>query len=81
MIQLHDDFSRIWRKAWSFRLAILTGVLSAITVIMGVFVGCDTSALFMGVFILVSVAASVAGFATAAARLVAQPKMYQAEKR
>ena len=51
------------------------------TVIMGVFVSCDTSALFMGAFVLVSVAASIAGFATAAARLVAQPKMYQPEKR
>lgn len=80
-MNLLEDWRRIVKKAWSFRLAILTGVLSAITVIMGVFVSCDTSALFMGVFILVSVAASVAGFATAAARLVAQPKMYQAEKR
>lgn len=80
-MNLLEDWKRIVKKAWSFRLAILTGVLSAITVIMGVFVGCGTSALFMGAFILVSVAASVAGFATAAARLVAQPKMYQAEKR
>ena len=76
-----EDWKRIVKKAWSFRLAILAGVLSAITVIMGVFVSCDTSALFMGAFVLVSVAASVAGFATAAARLVAQPKMYQPEKR
>ena len=80
-MNLLEDWKRIVKKAWSFRLAILTGMLSAITVIMGVFVGCGTSALFMGAFILVSVAASVAGFATAAARLVAQPKMYQAEKR
>ena len=80
-MNLLEDWKRIVKKTWSFRLAILTGVLSAITVIMGVFVGCGTSALFMGAFILVSVAASVAGFATAAARLVAQPKMYQAEKR
>ena len=80
-MNLLDDWRLVVKKAWSFRLAIAAGVLSALTMIMGVFVSCDTSALFMGAFVLVSVAASVAGFATAAARLVAQPKMYQAEKR
>lgn len=74
MIQLHDDFSRIWRKAWSFRLAIIAGFLSAITVIMGVMVSCGSSPAFMLVFTVVSIAASVAGFAAAAARVTAQPK-------
>lgn len=74
MIQLHDDFSRIWRKAWSFRLAIAAGFLSAITVIMGVMVSCGSSPAFMLAFTVVSIAASVAGFAAAAARVTAQPK-------
>lgn len=73
-LQLHGEWKVIAAKAWSFRLAILAGVLSAITVIMGVFISCGTSALFMLVFIVTSVAASVAGFATAAARVTAQPK-------
>jgi len=74
MIRLHDDFSRIWRKAWSFRLAIAAGLLSAATVIMGVMVNCGASHIFMLAFTVVSILASVAGFAAAAARVTAQPK-------
>ena len=75
MIALHDDWHAILRKAWSFRLAIVAGFLSAVTVIMGVMVNCGTSPAFMVAFSVVSVLASVAGFAAAAARVVAQPKM------
>ena len=71
---LHDNWEMIAKKAWSFRLAIIAGLLSAITVIMGVMISCGTSRLFMAAFMLVSVAASVAGFACAAARVTAQPR-------
>jgi len=71
------DWKRIAKKAHSFRLAIVAGLLSAVTVIMGVLVSCGSSAMFMAAFTVVSIAASVAGFAAAAARVTAQPKMYQ----
>lgn len=74
MISKHPDFSRIWRKAWSFRLAIVAGLLSAVTVIMGVMVSCGSSPAFMLAFTVISIAASVVGFAAAAARVTAQPK-------
>ena len=74
LFNLHDDWKRIAKKAWSFRLAIVAGLLSAITVIMGVLVSCGSSALFMCAFTVVSIAASVTGFAAAAARVTAQPK-------
>jgi len=74
IIRLHDEWHFIIRKAWSFRLAIVAGLLSAITVIMGVLVSCGSSVLFMAAFTVVSILASVAGFAAAAARITAQPK-------
>ena len=74
-MNLLEDWHIVVKKAWSFRLAIAAGVLSALTVIMGVFVSCGSSPMFMVGFTLVSVAASVAGFAAAAARVTAQPRM------
>lgn len=74
MIQLHDDFSRIWRKAWSFRLAAVTGLLTAITAIMGVKITCGSSPMFLFAFMVVSIISSVAAFATGIARLIKQPK-------
>ena len=75
-MNLVHDWNRIAKKAYSFRLAIIAGLLSAVTTIMAVMVTRESDPLFLGAFIVVSMAASVAGFLAAAARLTAQPKMY-----
>lgn len=69
VVRLHSDWRRIIRKAWSFRLIVLAGVLSGVeTVIpyLGDFV--PEKGIFSGLTVLVTVAAALA-------RVVAQPKM------
>lgn len=78
-LNLVADWKRIVKKAISFKLAIIAGLLSSVVTIMAVFIGRDSSPLFFAVFVLLSVCASVACFATAAARVTAQPKMYAPE--
>ena len=71
----HDDWKDIVKKAWSVRLAAVAGLLSAVTVIMGVMVTCGSSRTFMLAFIIVSIMASIAGFSTGVARLMKQSDM------
>lgn len=73
-LKLLAEWRLVASKAWSFRLSILAGALSSVTVIMGVAITCGASLGYKLAFMAVSVAASVAGFAAAAARVTAQPK-------
>lgn len=73
-LRLLSEWRLVAARAWSFRLSILAGALSAVTVIMGVAITCGTSFGYKLAFVAVSIAASVAGFAAAAARVTAQPK-------
>ena len=74
--------TRVWnwraiiQKAWSFRLAITAGVLSAITAIMIVRLTPESSGLYMAALICVSVLSSVAGFSAGGARIVYQKKLH-----
>lgn len=69
-----EDWKMVLRFAWTVKLAILAGVLSAITVIMGVMISCGSSAIFMFWFIVVSVSATVVTFLIGPARIIEQPK-------
>ena len=69
-----DDWKQVLRFAWSVKLAVLAGVLSAITVIRGVMLSCGSGPLFMFWFIVVSVSATVVTFLIGPARIIEQPK-------
>lgn len=75
MNRVHD-WQRLLRYAWSVRLAVLAGALSAGTAIMACFLQ-GASVMFFVAFMFVSISASVAAFSAAGARVIAQPKMHQ----
>jgi len=61
---------KVLRKAWSVRLAILSGAFSAAEVVLPMF----SDALPRGAFALLSV---LAGVGSAVSRVVAQPEMHK----
>lgn len=67
-MQLLDDWKKIARKAWSFRLGILAALLSGVEVILPFFENKFPRGVFAGLAFAVTVSAAVA-------RLVAQPRM------
>lgn len=69
-MKLIDQWRVIIRKAWSFRLLALAGVLSGIEVILPYFGDAIPHGIFTGLSFLVTCAALIA-------RIVAQPKMMQ----
>lgn len=66
---LINDWRRIIRKAWSFRLLVLAGVLSGAEVILPYFGDTIPRWVFTGLSFVVTCGALVA-------RVVAQPKMH-----
>jgi hypothetical protein len=68
-----EDWKRVLRFAWTVKLAVLAGLLSAITVIMGVMISCGSSRMYMFWFIVVSVSATVVTFLIGPARIIEQP--------
>jgi len=71
---LVEDWHAIVRKAWSFRLAIASGFLTATAAIMAVMLSCGTGPGFMAAFMVVSVLASITSFSGAISRVIDQPK-------
>lgn len=69
-MKLIDEWRVIIRKAWSFRLLALAGVLSGVEVILPYFGDAIPRGIFTGLSFLVTCAALIA-------RIVAQPKMMQ----
>lgn len=65
---LHQDWKLILRKAWSFRLAALAGVLSALEVLLPLYVDSLPRGLFAGLSVVVITGALIA-------RVVAQKGM------
>lgn len=66
---LIQDWPRIIRKAWSFRLAILAAALGGLEMALPLFSDAVPRHVFLGLSILTTVGAAVA-------RIVAQPKMH-----
>jgi hypothetical protein len=71
MLKLEEEWKHIVKKAWSFRLLALAGVLSGIEIILPMF---ETS-FPRGVFAAISFAVTCSALV---ARVVAQPKMDEA---
>lgn len=69
-MHLIEEWRLIVRKAWSFKLLALAGVLSGIEVILPYFSEAIPRGVFTGLSFFVTCAALVA-------RIVAQPKMMQ----
>ena len=69
-MKLIEEWRVIIRKAWSFRLLALAGVLSGVEVILPYFDDAIPRGIFTGLSFLVTCASLVA-------RIVAQPKMMQ----
>ncbi len=72
-MRLIYDWKRVLTKAWSIRLMILAGVLSALEVVLPLYQDKFPRKIFALASFIVTIFAVVA-------RLYAQPKMYQGEK-
>lgn len=68
-MRLLDEWRKVSKKAWSFRLALLAAVLTAADVVVPQF----SDVLPRNVFV---VLAFVTSIAAAIARLIAQPEMH-----
>ena len=68
-MHLHPDWGAILRHAWSIRLILLAGLLTALDVAMQIWVGIGTPT------VVVAVLAGVANGAAFVARLIAQRNM------
>ncbi len=66
---LLPDWTRIVRKAWSFRLAILAAALGGVEMALPLFSDAVPRHVFLGLSMLTTVGAAVA-------RIVAQPRMH-----
>lgn len=67
-ITLTDDWKKILRKAWSFRLAMLAALLSGVETVLPMLEPSMQTGIFSGLSFVVAVGAG-------AARIVAQPSM------
>ena len=67
-VKMLPDWSKLLRRAWSVRLALLSAALSAVEVALPIMAPSMPSGRF-------AIASAVVAFAAAVARLVAQPKM------
>lgn len=67
---LHPDWKRILKRAWSVRLAVLSGLFSAAEVVLPLFVDAMPRNLF-------AVLAGLATVGSIVARALAQPRMWQ----
>lgn len=72
-MNLLSEWKWIARRAWSFRLVVLSGLLSGCEVVLPLFIDSMPRNVFAGLAML----AAVGG---AAARLMAQPKMDRRKK-
>ena len=68
-MRLTDEWQKIARKAWSFRLALLAAALGGVEMALPLFSDAVPRHVFLGLSILTTVGAAVA-------RIVAQPKMH-----
>jgi len=68
-VRLTDEWQKIARKAWSFRLALLAAALGGVEMALPLFSDAVPRHVFLGLSILTTVGAAVA-------RIVAQPKMH-----
>lgn len=67
-MRLAQDWRRIAKKAWSFRLALLAGALGGVEIALPLFSESFPKHVFLGLSVMTTVGAAVA-------RIVAQPKM------
>lgn len=69
-MNLVQDWKRLVKKAWSIRLAVLSGMLSGAEAILPMFVDEMPRGVFAGLSVLAAVGSMIA-------RVVAQPRMYR----
>ena len=69
-MNLVQDWKRLVKKAWSIRLAVLSGALSGAEAVLPMFVDEMPRGVFAGLSMLAAVGSMIA-------RVVAQPRMYR----